>query len=102
MLCVYGLLVQDIGTSESSLPYAIAQRRAENALRALKGACCRGLSTGVCRRSGRASYDIAEAERTGTGILQGSRPRFCRDGWTADTKRGVRTLALIAEAWLTM
>jgi len=32
------LLLLDIGTSESSLPYTIAQRRAENALRAVKGA----------------------------------------------------------------
>merc|ERR1711920_456510 len=35
------LLLLDIGTSESSLPYAVAQRRAENALRALKGALTR-------------------------------------------------------------
>merc|ERR1719436_1070988 len=35
------LLLLDIGTSDSSLPYAIAQRRAENALRALKGALTR-------------------------------------------------------------
>jgi len=32
------LLLLDTGTSESSLPYAVAQRRSENALRALKGA----------------------------------------------------------------
>lgn len=35
------LLLLDIGTSESSLPYAVAQRRSENALRALKGALTR-------------------------------------------------------------
>merc|ERR1740121_2184210 len=35
------LLLLDIGQSESSLPYAVAQRRAENALRALKGALTR-------------------------------------------------------------
>jgi len=35
------LLLLDIGTSESSLPYAVAQRRAENVLRALKGALTR-------------------------------------------------------------
>lgn len=35
------LLLLDIGTSESSLPYAVAQRRCENALRALKGALTR-------------------------------------------------------------
>eukprot|EP00930_Biecheleria_cincta_P031286 TRINITY_DN21717_c0_g1_i1.p1 TRINITY_DN21717_c0_g1~~TRINITY_DN21717_c0_g1_i1.p1 ORF type:complete len:660 (-),score=91.31 TRINITY_DN21717_c0_g1_i1:1223-3202(-) len=35
------LLLLDIGTSESSLPYAVAQRRAENTLRALKGALMR-------------------------------------------------------------
>ena len=32
------LLLSDIGTFETSLPYAVAQRRAENSLRALKGA----------------------------------------------------------------
>ena len=32
------LLLLDIGTFETSLPYAVAQRRAENSLRALKGA----------------------------------------------------------------
>ena len=32
------LLLIDIGTFETSLPYAVAQRRAENSLRALKGA----------------------------------------------------------------
>merc|ERR1719436_1149594 len=37
----FPLLLLDIGTSESSLPYAVAQRRAENALRALKGALTR-------------------------------------------------------------
>lgn len=35
------LLLLDLGASESSLPYAVAQRRAENALRALKGALTR-------------------------------------------------------------
>jgi len=35
------LLLVDIGTSESSLPYALAQRRSENILRALKGALTR-------------------------------------------------------------
>lgn len=35
------LLLLDIGTSESSLPYAVAQRRSENVLRALKGALTR-------------------------------------------------------------
>merc|ERR1719226_262117 len=37
----FPLLLLDIGTSESSLSYAVAQRRAENALRALKGALTR-------------------------------------------------------------
>lgn len=32
------LLLLDMGTSESSLPYTVAQRRSENVLRALKGA----------------------------------------------------------------
>lgn len=59
------LLLLDIGTSESSLPYAVAQRRSENALRALKGALTQ------------LAEELAPSETPNLGVLNLVLPASC-------------------------
>jgi len=62
------LLLLDLGASESSLPYAVAQRRSENALRALKGALTR------------LAEELAPSEAPGLQVLNLVLPPSCAQG----------------------
>ncbi|CAE8702827.1 unnamed protein product, partial [Polarella glacialis] len=78
------LLLLDIGTSESSLSYAVGQRRAENVLRALKGALTR------------LADELAPSELPGLEVLNIVLPLSCAQSINA----GIPSVASTTQTFL--
>lgn len=78
------LLLLDIGTSESSLPYAVAQRRAEHSLRNLKGALTQ------------LADELAPSELPGLEVLNLVLPLSCAQS----IKAGMPTVASTTQTFL--